>query len=138
LLQSAWNLTEEMSMQIVRYAPEDIENVLAQMNTAEVDKLPCGAIQLDSTGRILFYNQAEGEIVGRKPEEVIGKSFFDEVAPCTKTPQFFGEFEKLVANAGHKVQFQYTFDYKMKPTRVSVSMRKANFGDSYWVLVNRA
>lgn len=125
-------------MEIVRYAPQDIENVLARMNNAEVDKLPCGAIQLDSTGRILFYNQAEGEIVGRKPEDVIGKNFFDEVAPCTKTVQFFGEFEKLVANSAHKVQFQYTFDYKMKPTRVSVSMRKANFGDSFWVLVNRS
>lgn len=125
-------------MQILRYSPEDIDNVLAQLDRAEVDKLPCGAIQLDRDGKILFYNQAEGEIVGRRPEEVMGKNFFEEVAPCTKTQAFFGEFEKLLADPAHKVQFQYTFDYKMKPTRVSVSMRKANFGDSYWVLVNRA
>ena len=107
------------------------------MSDSELDNLAFGAIQLDKEGRILQYNQAEGQITGRDPSEVKGKNFFTEVAPCTNTDQFYGEFKKGVAANSLNSLFEYTFDYNMQPTRVKVHMKKAVTDDSYWVFVKR-
>ncbi|MBC8167896.1 MAG: photoactive yellow protein [Bryobacteraceae bacterium] len=124
-------------MKVTRYSQKDVENVLARMDMSEIDKLPCGAIQLDHRGHILFYSAAESKITGRAATTMVGKNFFKEVAPCTDTPAFYGEFLKVVQTGTHQASFLYTFDYQMEPIQVSVFMARAASGDSYWVLVNR-
>lgn len=124
-------------MEIISFGNSDIENTLARMNGQQLDKLAFGAIQLDSEGRILNYNKTEGEITGRNPSEVIGRNFFTEVAPCTNSKEFFGRFKDGVKNGNLNTMFEYTFDYKMQPTRVKVHMKKALAGESYWVFVKR-
>lgn len=117
---------------------DDIENVLARMTSAQIDGLAFGAIQLDSTGRVLAYSRTEGDITGRRPEDVIGKNFFTEVAPCTRRPEFYGRFQEGVKRGSLSTVFDYVFDYKMNPTKVRVHMKKAIVGDTYWVLVRRS
>ncbi|MBN2886915.1 MAG: photoactive yellow protein [Chromatiaceae bacterium] len=124
-------------MQYTAFGSDDIANQLARMNDSQIDNLAFGAIQLDSTGKILKYNIHEGDITGRKPEEVIGKNFFNEVAPCTKTPQFYGAFREGVSSGDLNAMFEYEFDYKMQPTKVKVHMKKALAGDTYWIFVKR-
>ncbi|MFW6241957.1 MAG: photoactive yellow protein, partial [Thermodesulfobacteriota bacterium] len=103
-------------MEIIKFDEKDIENRLARMRDKELDELAFGAIQLDKNGKILFYNEAEGDITGRKPEDVIGKNFFDEVAPCTKSPEFYGRFKEGVEKGQLSAMFEYVYDYQMKPT----------------------
>jgi photoactive yellow protein len=124
-------------MTLVEFGKVDIANTLSKMSVGEIDKLAFGAIELDRTGRILRYNQMEGQITGRDPSEALGKNFFTDLAPCTNTPAFRGAFEKGVAAGDLNVMFEYTFDYKMKPTKVKVHMKKALAGDSYWIFVKR-
>lgn len=124
-------------MNIVTFGSDDIENKLSKMNERDIDDLAFGAIELDSTGKILKYNSAEGAITGRDPSEVIGKNFFREVAPCTNTPEFYGEFQKGVSAGNLSTMFEYEFNYQMTPTKVKVHMKKALVGDSYWVFVKR-
>jgi photoactive yellow protein len=124
-------------MEIVRFGTDDIDNVLSQMEDSQLNDLAFGAVQLDKDGKILSYNQAEGEITGRDPEEVKGKNFFTEVAPCTNTDEFYGKFKEGVASGNLNNLFEYVFDYKMTPTKVQVHMKKALQGDSYWVFVKR-
>lgn len=124
-------------MEIVRFGTDDIDNVLSKMDDSQLNDLAFGAVQLDKDGRIISYNQAEGEITGRDPEEVKGKNFFTEVAPCTNTDEFFGKFKAGVASGNLNNLFEYVFDYKMTPTKVQVHMKKALQGDSYWVFVKR-
>lgn len=124
-------------MERVNFGSEDIGNKLAEMSDRDIDKLAFGAINLDANGKILSYNKAEGEITGRNPEEVIGKNFFTEVAPCTKTDDFFGKFQEGVKSGNLSTMFEYTFDYQMKPTKVKVHMKKSLDGYSYWVFVKR-
>ncbi len=124
-------------MEIVKFDQSDIENVLANMSSSEIDGLAFGAVQLDQQGKILQYNSAESDITGRNKDDVIGKNFFTDVAPCTKTPEFFGQFEQVVAGKKDSVLFSYTFDYNMAPTKVSVHIKKALTGDSIWVFVKR-
>lgn len=124
-------------MALVGFGKDSIENVLAGMKAGEIDKLAFGAVQLDATGKILAYNAAEGAITGRDPKAMVGKNFFTEVAPCTDTPRFKGEFDKGVRAKNLNTMFEYTFDYNMKPTKVKVHMKKALIGDSYWIFVKR-
>ncbi|MBK1727600.1 photoactive yellow protein [Halorhodospira neutriphila] len=124
-------------MEHVAFGSEDIENTLANMDDSQLDELAFGAIQLDGNGTILQYNMAEGDITGRNPQDVIGKNFFREVAPCTDSPEFYGKFKEGVQSGNLNAMFEYTFDYKMTPTKVKVHMKKALTGDSYWVFVKR-
>lgn len=124
-------------MQLVEFGKADIDNSIAKMSAREIDQLAFGAIQLDRTGKVLKYNVAEGQITGRTPTDVIGKNFFKEVAPCTNTPAFYGEFERGVREGKLSTMFEYVFDYNMKPTKVKVHMKKALSDDTYWVFVKR-
>ena len=124
-------------MEIVKFGQEDIANTLSKMSDKDLDGLAFGAIQLDKNGTILQYNAAEGDITGRDPEEVKGKNFFREVAPCTNTDEFYGKFRKGVEAGDLNTLFEYTFDYNMMPTKVKVHMKKALSGEGYWVFVKR-
>lgn len=124
-------------MDIIKFGAADIENSLAEMSNEELDELAFGAIELDEYGNILLYNAAESEITGRNPEDVVGKNFFTEVAPCTNRPEFYGQFAEGVKKGALNVLFEYTFDYQMKPTKVKVHMKKSMHKDSFWIFVKR-
>ena len=126
-----------MTLNIVGFGKEDIDNVLAKMTAREVDQLAFGAVQLDAKGTVLQYNAAEASITGRSQKDVIGKNFFSDVAPCTSTPAFKGQFDKGVREGNLNTMFEYVFDYKMAPTKVKIHMKKAISGDSYWIFVKR-
>ena len=121
----------------IEFGQHDVDNVLARMSPEEIDRLPFGAIQLDASGIILSYNATEGRITGRQPTDMIGRHFFDEVAPCCSTPTFRGAFEDGVKSGQLDTIFNYLFDYRMVPTKVKIHMRKAMATPSYWVFVKR-
>ena len=121
----------------VEFGDQHINNVLARMSPEEIDALPFGAIQLDASGLVLTYNAAESQITGRRPEDVIGRHFFNDIAPCCDTPTFRGTFEEGVRSRHLDTVFSYRFDYRMTPTKVKVHMRKAMATDTYWVFVKR-
>lgn len=124
-------------MEQISFGQDDIENSLAKMGEEQLDGLAFGAIQLDANGTILNYNAAEGDITGRNPDEVKGKNFFKDVAPCTDSKEFSGKFFEGVKAGGLNAMFEYTFDYQMKPTKVKVHMKKAMANDTYWIFVKR-
>ncbi|MCX6599003.1 MAG: PAS domain-containing protein [Acidobacteria bacterium] len=116
----------------------NIDDVMARMDKGEIANLPIGAVELDRTGGILFYNQAEADITNRsQPNSFVGKNFFREVAPCTNRPEFKGRFDEIATGAKSLAMFDYTFDYNMRPTRMSIQMKKSTQNDSIWVFVKR-
>lgn len=121
----------------IAFGKTDIENVLAKMDNAQLNKLAFGAVEVDATGTILKYNAAEGAITGRDPKAVIGKNFFKEVAPCTNRPEFKGVFDAGVKEGKFSKLFEYVFDNKMNPTKVQVHMKNAISGGSFWIFVKR-
>jgi photoactive yellow protein len=122
-------------VELMKFGSADVQK---ELSTEDIDNLAFGAVLVDGTGRIIKYNKAEGEIVGRDPATVIGKNFFTEVAPCTNSPQFFGKFKEGVNTGRLNVVFDYVFNYKMKPTTVKVHMMKELAGDHFWIFVKRA
>jgi len=125
------------NLSVIGFGKADIENVLAKFTAKEVDELAFGAVQLDAKGTVLQYNAAESGITGRARQDVIGKNFFRDVAPCTNSPKFKGVFDAGVRDGNLNTMFEYVFDYKMAATKVKIHMKKAIGDDSFWIFVKR-
>lgn len=125
------------SLNVIAFGKAELDNVLSKMDSKQIDGLAFGAIQLDATGKILRYNEAEAQITGRSASAVIGSNFFRDVAPCTNTPKFKGAFDAGVRGDNLNTMFEYVFDYKMNPTKVKIHMKKAISDGTFWIFVKR-
>lgn len=87
-----------------------------------LDLLPYGIIVIDERGLILYYNAREEQIAGRKREEVLGRNFFTEVAPCTQVQEFYGCFVEAMSRAGQPVNFHFQFPFPDEPLEVEIAL----------------
>lgn len=101
-----------MSVQRVDLEPEDIIREAGGLTPHDLDRLPFGTIHLDRDGAIRIYNKAEEALSGRRREDVIGRNFFMEVAPCTQVKQFYGAFQEGVARAELNEGFDFSFHFE--------------------------
>jgi len=124
-------------MEILTFGSESLESALSELTEEQLNELAFAAIQLDTEGRVLQYNEAEGEITGRDPQAMLGKDFFVEVAPCTQNSEFCQRFYEALEQGSINVVFEYVFDYQMTPTKVKIHMYKRRQEASVWVLVKR-
>ena len=113
---------------------QDIERI-TRMDEKELDRLPIGAIRLDRTGRSLSFNAHEASLTGRDPQKVIGKNFFEEVAPCTNVQSFAGRFREGIERGSLHAVFPYRFDFQMAPREVTVTLFYSKGTDTAWVFV---
>jgi photoactive yellow protein len=114
---------------------------VAKLSPAELDTLPYGLITLDAEGRVLHYNDTESRLVGLPKERVLGKSFFRDVAPCTRIRDFEGRFLELARDPGRvRVQtFDFVFRFPRVEQHVTVIMTPARTrGQFHLALVRRA
>jgi photoactive yellow protein len=93
-----------------------------------------GIIRLDERGIVTFYNRFEQRFAERSAEATLGRSFFDEVAPCTRSRFFWGRFKKGLEEGRLDTTFTYTLTYRMRPTLVDVRMLVARPGEA-WILI---
>ena len=115
------------------------EKSVDDRSDAELDALPFGVIALDEEGTILRYNLYESRFARLDCNQVVGRSFFGEVAPCTRNDAFEGRFRALVA-AGERsapVRFEFLFDFKFGAQHVSIEMVRAPSAPRFYLLVNR-
>ncbi|MFH4324797.1 PAS domain-containing protein, partial [Acinetobacter baumannii] len=84
----------------------------------------------DREGKILYYNAREEQIAGRRKENVIGRNFFTEVAPCTQVRDFYGRFQEAMNRPGWTVNFQFRFPFPDNPREVEIALTSfENKGD---------
>lgn len=104
----------------------------------ELDNLPVGMIQLGRDGTVLKFNQTESSLARVEKGEALGKSFFDDVAPCTKVQEFYGKFVEGVENRSLLTSFPYQFRFRDgREKNVMISMFYSGSTDTVWVLVQR-
>lgn len=94
----------------------------SEIDFATLDLLPDGVIVVDASGKVLYYNAREEQIAGRKRENVIGKNFFTEVAPCTLVQTFYGRFQELVKQEGQRETFEFSFPFPDRPREVEITL----------------
>ena len=88
-------------------------------------------------GDVLRFNQLESGISGRAANDVVGKNFFNDVAPCAKGQVFYNHFFRAVADGQVNTMFDYWFDYKMQPTNVRIHMKSADTARGIWIFIKR-
>ena len=122
-------------MEVIKYESFELNDIVNRIPSRIRDDLPFGMVKLDLLGNILEYNMAEAALTGFRPEDVIGKNFFLDVATCTQTPEFYGKFREGVVAGLVNIQFDYMFDREMSPTMVRVRM--VQMKNVVWLLIKR-
>ena len=123
-------------MEIIPFGSQDLDNILAR-EPQRAEYLPFGAVMLDRNGKIVKYNRAEGLIANRTPDEMLGKDFFNEVAPCAKGKRFHGEFLSFHRTGQVNVMFDYKFAYKGANVGVKIHLKSQPDGQHCWMFVKR-
>lgn len=122
-------------MDLLSYEGIDLAEVIPRIPRKGRDRMPFGIIELDLSGIIVAYNMGEAKISGRNPKDMIGRHFFDDIAPCTKTPDFYGRFKAGVEKGSLNARFDYIFAHQMDPITVRVTMITSQLDDQTRVLV---
>jgi photoactive yellow protein len=114
---------------------------ISSLSPEELDGLPYGMITLDAAGRVLHYNDTESRLVGLPKERVIGRNFFQDIAPCTRLREFEGRFRELVLDPARvRVKtFDFVFRFPRGDQHVTVVMTPAKVrGRFHLALIRRA
>lgn len=102
-----------------------------------LDALPYGVIQLSVDGKILKYNQFESDFAQLRKEQVIGRNFFLEVAPCTAVKEFQGRFKKVTSTKGHCATFEFTYELHSKSHPMLVTLLYNERTCTVWLFAQR-
>jgi photoactive yellow protein len=111
-----------MSIERIELGPEAILAEVGSLTPQELDLLPFGAIRLSTDGTITAYNQTEEKLANRKAEDVVGKNFFSEVAPCTRVKRFYGAFQAGVERKELSEVFDFIFAFPTGARDVRIRM----------------
>ena len=94
---------------------------IESMSHEQLNRLPFGVIRLTADGTVIEYNEAEASIAKLRAQDVIGKNFFTEVAPCTRVAEFQGELLKLQqAGKDGRAEFSFVFRFATGSALVDV------------------
>lgn len=112
---------------------------LSNLSAAEIDSLPFGYIALAPDGTIRKYNRYEADLARKDPQEVLGKNFFREVAPCTQVREFEGRFQEFVAGEtdGPTLFFDFEFTFRHGTQKVRIGFVRSPLQQEVIVTVNR-
>ena len=82
--------------------------------------LPFGLIELDPTGRVLYYKPEQWDGFDTPPPDIRGRNFFTEVKPIAETAEFQDQIKSFSQGHAPATSFNFTFEYGQKrfPVRV--------------------
>lgn len=107
---------------------------LAGLDAERLDALPFGVIGFTSDAIVTLYNATESRNAGLSPQRVLGKHFFEEVAPCMNNfmvAQRFDDEDEL------DDVVPYVLTLRMRPTPVRLRLLKAPGCATRFVLIER-
>jgi photoactive yellow protein len=112
---------------------------LSALSASDIDALPFGYIALAPDGTIRKYNRFEADLARKDPGEVLGRSFFRDVAPCTQVREFEGRFRDLVSGAlaAPTLTFDFEFRFRHGSQKVRIGFIRSPLEQEVIVTVNR-
>lgn len=118
---------------VLDFRAADILDDLGDATADQLDDLPFGVVRMDRQGIVADYNRFESNLSGLTPDRVIGKNFFEQVAPCTNNFMVASRYGEDSLDE----QLDYVFTYKMKPTKVRLRMLKSPASGHQYLLVEK-
>ena len=116
-----------------------MSETLFDLTANEIDALPFGYVALAADGTIRKYNRYEADLARKDPQEVLGKNFFREVAPCTQVQEFEGRFQQLARGELDEptLTFDFEFHFRHGSQRVRIGFVRSPLEREVIMTVNR-
>lgn len=110
-----------------------------ERSDAELDALPFGVIGLDEEGIVLRYNLYESRLARLDRNQVVGRRFFQEIAPCLGTEEFQRRYRGFVAAPEPRKgeRFDFVFDFAFGAQHVVIEIVRAAGAPRYYLIVDR-
>lgn len=115
---------------------------LEALTAEQLDDLDFGVIGFDGDTVVRVYNRFESAAAGLRPQSVLGRPLFTEVAPCMNNFMVAQRFEDAAADAaGDTTGLDATIDYvltlRMRPEKVALRLVADPSLKHRYVLVRR-
>ena len=116
------------------FADERLLDTLDGYDAAALDRLGFGVIRLNRTGVVTYYNAFESASSGFAPRRVIGRDFFEVVAPCMNNFMVALRFEE---EPELDAFLDYVLTLRMRPSPVRLRLLASATSAHRYVLVDR-
>jgi photoactive yellow protein len=112
---------------------------LSNLSAADIDSLPFGFIGLAPDGTVRKYNRYEADLARKDPQEVLGRNFFRDVAPCTQVQEFEGRFREFASGeiSEPTLSFDFEFAFRHARQKVRIGFVRTPLASEIVVTVNR-
>ena len=115
---------------------------LEALTAEQLDDLDFGVIGFDGDTVVRVYNRFESAAAGLRPQSVLGRPLFTEVAPCMNNFMVAQRFEDAAADPGAATAcLDATIDYvltlRMRPEKVALRLVAEPSLKHRYVLVRR-
>ena len=115
-------------------APDALAHLEA-LTVEELDRLDLGVVRMALEGVVVAYNTTEARLSGLTQHRVIGRRFFESVAPCTNNKLVSGRF----ANEPElDATIAYVFALKLRPTPVRLRLLRSSRAQFMYLIVEAA
>jgi len=118
------------------FSQPDILSRLLELTPTELDALDFGVVKMDTQGQILAYNRYEADLAAKNAQEVLGKNFFTQIAPCTNNFLIAAKYVEYPEKRDEVLD--YVFTYRIKPTRVQLRLLVDPARSEQFLLVRNA
>lgn len=102
---------------------------LKTLRADQLDALPYGLVVLDREGSVLQYNDTESRMARLPKDQVIGRNFFRDIAPCTRVKEFEGRFLHFASGASRATvetfDFVFRFGHGVQEVAIYVTQGRA-------------
>jgi photoactive yellow protein len=112
----------------------DLFDWLESSTTEELDTLPFGVIAMATDATVECYNIAESKLAGLTPERVIGRHFFNAVAPCMNN---FMVAQRFASEAEIDDTIEYVLTLRMSPKKVRLRLLRRPTAARMYLIVER-
>jgi photoactive yellow protein len=86
-----------------------------------LDALSFGLVAMALDGTVQHYSAAEAELTGLRPDRVVGRNFFTDVAPCTNNHIVA---QRFLDEPEIDTEIDYVFTFRLAPIRVRLRLLK--------------
>jgi photoactive yellow protein len=119
----------------VHFDTVDLQTALDAMPLEHCDELNFGLIVMDRSGVVVSYNAFESTRAGLSPDQVLGRHFFESVAPCMNN---YLVAQRFLDESSLDDFLDYVFTFRMVPTPVRLRlMARPDSDRRYVAVVNR-
>jgi photoactive yellow protein len=113
----------------------ELAKAVERLSPKDVHALPYGAVRLDAQGTVIFYSDTERRLSGYR-KEVLGHTFFTEIAPCMNNAGFKGRIDRALTAGKLDIKFGYTGDLPSGTVDLDVRVQSA-IGGGCWIFLRR-